>query len=374
MPPDIKVIKLKIRRGTDADRKLIKLDQGELGFTTDTQRVFVGNGVDSGGVVVGNKVYAPVNNTYNHLSTINAQVGDIQPLSGVSYQLIGTDYTQLSNWSLFSPRLNTTYLKYSNDQTGVLTLTPASIDSSVLSTTTLSSTTINFNSSKINVNYDTSIFGATTQLTILTGGINANHISTSALGQGLTGGSGTLLKVDVDGTTIGFAGNKLQLISSPVTALRVENLGLGFNTYYTTSGINIQTVITGVSSDSLAIGGDGVLLFSSPPLTAVGTFELPYVTAEDGYITQIASSIYDILSVSSTNPTMSAYNGIVNQLDSGWSGNKQTVITAISAGGTISLSSAGFVVFRGQEATRRDGSIYTNSFAIPVFSLPFDIP
>lgn len=374
MPPDIKVIKLKIRRGTDADRKLIKLDQGELGFTTDTQRVFVGNGVDSGGVVVGNKVYAPVNNTYNHLSTINAQVGDIQPLSGVSYQLIGTDYTQLSNWSLFSPRLNTTYLKYSNDQTGVLTLTPASIDSSVLSTTTLSSTTINFNSSKINVNYDTSIFGDTTQLTILTGGINANHISTSALGQGLTGGSGTLLKVDVDGTTIGFAGNKLQLISSPVTALRVENLGLGFNTYYTTSGINVQTVITGVSGSSLAIGASGLLLFNSPPLTAVGTFELPYVTAEDGYITKIASSIYDILSVSSTNPTMSAYNGVVNQLDNGWTGSSPTVITAISAGGTISLSSAGFVVFRGQEATRRDGSIYTNSFAIPVFSLPFDIP
>ena len=374
MPPDIKVIKLKIRRGTDADRKLIKLDQGELGFTVDTQRVFVGNGVDSGGVVVGNKVYAPVNNTYNHLSTINAQVGDIQPLSGVSYQLIGTDYTQLSNWSLFSPRLNTTYLKYSNDQTGVLTLTPASIDSSVLSTTTLSSTTINFNFSKINVNYDTSIFGATTQLTILTGGINANHISTSALGQGLTGGSGTLLKVDVDGTTIGFAGNKLQLISSPVTALRVENLGLGFNTYYTTSGINVRTVITSVSGDSLAIGGDGVLYLNSPPLTAVGTFELPYVTAEDGYITKIASSIYDILSVSSTNPTMSAYNGVVNQLDNGWTGSNRTIITAISAGGTISLSSAGFVVFRGQEATRRDGSIYTNSFAIPVFSLPFDIP
>jgi hypothetical protein len=374
MPPDIKVIKLKVRRGSDAERRQIKLDQGELGFTTDTQRLFVGNGVDTGGIVVGNKVYAPVNNTYNHLSTINAQVGDIQPLSGVSYQLIGTDYTQLSNWSLFSPRLNTTYLKYSNDQTGVLTLTPASIDSSVLSTTTLSSTTINFNSNKINVNYDTSIFGATTQLTILTGGINANHISTSALGQGLTGGSGTLLKVDVDGTTIGFAGNKLQLISSPVTALRVENLGLGFNTYYTTSGINIRTVITGVSSDSLAIDGDGVLLFSSPPLTAVGTFELPYVTAEDGYITQIASSIYDILSVSSTNPTMSAYNGVVNQLDNGWTGSNRTIITAISAGGTISLSSAGFVVFRGQEVIRRDGTTSTNSFAIPVFSLPFDIP
>jgi hypothetical protein len=375
MPPDIKVIKLKIRRGTDADRKLIKLDQGELGFTTDTQRVFVGNGVDSGGVVVGNKVYAPANNTYNHLSTINAQVGDIQPLSGVSYQLIGTDYTQLSNWSLFSPRLNTTYLKYSNDQTGVLTLTPASIDSSVLSTTTLSSTTINFNSSRINVNYDASIFGATTQLTILTGGINASHISPSTLGKGLTGGNGTPISVDVDGTTISFAGNKLQLISSPVTALRVENLTRGFNTYYTTTGVDVRTVITGVSGTSLGIGGEGILYLNSPPLTAFGSFELPYVTAEDGYITQIASSIYDILSVDSAVPRMSAYNGVVNQLFAGWTGdNNQTTINAISAGGPITLSSAGFVVFRGQQKIRRDGSIYTNSFAIPVFSLPFDIP
>jgi hypothetical protein len=375
MPPDIKVIKLKIRRGTDADRKLIKLDQGELGFTTNTQRVFVGNGVDLGGIVVGNKIFAPVNNTYNHLSTINAQVGDIQPLSGVSYQLIGTDYTQLSNWSLFSPQLNTTYLKYSNDQTGVLTLTPASIDSSVLSTTTLSSTTINFNSNKINVNYDTSIFGATTQLTINTGGINANHISTSALGQGLTGGNGTPISVDVDGTTISFAGNKLQLISSPVTALRAENLTRGFNTYWTTTGVDVRTVITGVSGDSLGIGGEGILYLNSPPLTAFGSFELPYVTAEDGYITQIASSIYDILSVDSAVPRMSAYNGVVNQLGDGWIGdNNQTTINAISAGGPITLSSAGFVVFRGQQAIRRDGSIYTNSFAIPVFSLPFDIP
>jgi len=375
MPPDIKVIKLKIRRGTDADRKLIKLDQGELGFTVDTQRVFVGNGVDSGGVVVGNKVYAPVNNTYNHLSTINAQVGDIQPLSGVSYQLIGTDYTQLSNWSLFSPRLNTTYLKYSNDQTGVLTLTPASIDSSVLSTTTLSSTTINFNSSKINVNYDTSVFGATTQLTILTGGINSTHISPSTLGLGLTGGNGTPIRVDVDGTTIGFAGNKLQLISSPVTALRVENLDLGFNTYYTTSGIKIQTVIAGVDTTSFSICANNILALKSPPLTATGTFELPYIVSDKGYIAKIASSIYDILSVDSSNPRMSAYNGAVNQRNTGWFGsNPQTVITAISAGGSISLSSAGFIVFRGQEAVRRDGTITTNSFAIPVFSLPFDIP
>lgn len=373
MPPDIKVIKLKIRRGTDADRKLIKLDEGELGYTTDTYRVFVGDGVLPGGRVVGNKVFTPVNNTYNSLSTINAQVGDIVPLSGVNYQLINTDYTQLSNWSLFSPRLNTTYLKYSNDQTGILTLVPGSIDSSVLSTTTLSSTTINFNSNKINVNYDTSIFGATTKLTILSGGLSSIHISPNALGPGLSGGNGTPIGVDVDGTTIGFVGNKLQLISSPVTALRVENLGAGFLTTYTLTGINVQTVVAGIDTNSFVLSAGNILALKSPPLTADGTFDMPYIVSDNGYIAHIASSIYDILSCDDN--AAPGYIGAVNQLSEGWPGlETHTIVQAMSANGTsISLSSAGFVVFRGQSQVR-NGARTPNSFAIPVFSLPFDIP
>lgn len=373
MPPDIKVIKLKIRRGTDADRKLIKLDQGELGFTTDTERVFVGNGVDSGGIVVGNKIFTPNNSSYNQLSTINAQMGDIVPLSGVAYQLTSTDYTQLSNWSLFSPRLNTTYLKYSNDQTGVLTIVPGSINTAVLNTVTLSSTTINFNSSRLNVNYDTSIFGATTNLTILSGSLNASHISSSTLGKGLTGGDGVPFKVDVDGVTIDFVGNKLQLISSPVTALRVQNFGRGFTTTYTTTGVNIQAVVGGIDTTAFGLSAGNILTLNSPPLTATGQFDLPYIQSDGGFIAHIASSIYDILSCEDA--THPEYAGAVNQLTEGWYGSTaHTIIDTLSANGaTVSLSSAGFVVFRGQNQVR-NGNRTPNSFAIPVFSLPFDIP
>jgi hypothetical protein len=49
------VVKLLIRRGTDLQRQSVVLSQGELGFTTDTQRLFVGNGVATGGIIVGNK-------------------------------------------------------------------------------------------------------------------------------------------------------------------------------------------------------------------------------------------------------------------------------------------------------------------------------
>lgn len=41
---------LRIRRGTDAQRQTALLDQGELAYTTDTQKLYIGNGSTVGGV------------------------------------------------------------------------------------------------------------------------------------------------------------------------------------------------------------------------------------------------------------------------------------------------------------------------------------
>ena len=49
------LLKLLVRRGTDFDRKQITLATGELGYTTDTERLYIGNGTDAGGILVGNK-------------------------------------------------------------------------------------------------------------------------------------------------------------------------------------------------------------------------------------------------------------------------------------------------------------------------------
>jgi hypothetical protein len=43
---------LRIRRGTDAQRQTALLDQGELAYTTDTQRLYIGDGATTGGVNV----------------------------------------------------------------------------------------------------------------------------------------------------------------------------------------------------------------------------------------------------------------------------------------------------------------------------------
>jgi len=69
------VVKILIRRGTDAERQLATLTEGELGYCIDTQRVFVGDGVTPGGIVVGNKFLGSINNKTSFNSI--AQLGDL---------------------------------------------------------------------------------------------------------------------------------------------------------------------------------------------------------------------------------------------------------------------------------------------------------
>jgi microcystin-dependent protein len=49
------LLKLLVRRGTNQDRKQIVLETGELGYATDTKRLYIGDGVTPGGILVGNK-------------------------------------------------------------------------------------------------------------------------------------------------------------------------------------------------------------------------------------------------------------------------------------------------------------------------------
>jgi len=49
------LLKLLVRRGTNFDRQQITLETGELGYSTDTKRLFIGDGTTKGGIIVGNK-------------------------------------------------------------------------------------------------------------------------------------------------------------------------------------------------------------------------------------------------------------------------------------------------------------------------------
>lgn len=79
------IVKVLIRRGTDSERQLTTLTEGELGYCIDTQRLFIGDGITPGGIVSGNKFLGFVGDPSSYNSI--AQDGDIV------YQTAGTTGT-----------------------------------------------------------------------------------------------------------------------------------------------------------------------------------------------------------------------------------------------------------------------------------------
>lgn len=90
------LLKLIVRQGNDADRNLILLDSGELGYTTDTERLFIGDGSTMGGRVVGNKYLGEG----DPITFSNAQVGDLvfYATNNSLYKYDGNGYNILANW------------------------------------------------------------------------------------------------------------------------------------------------------------------------------------------------------------------------------------------------------------------------------------
>jgi microcystin-dependent protein len=102
MPNSIEIfentlLQLITRQGTDNDRTEVILKSGELGYTTDTKRLFVGDGSEYGGNVVGNKFRGY---TTNLTSLGSGLVGDIAYKTDENsiYAIFSGDGTNSANW------------------------------------------------------------------------------------------------------------------------------------------------------------------------------------------------------------------------------------------------------------------------------------
>lgn len=95
------LLKLLIRRGSNAERKNITLSEGELGYTVDTQRLFVGDGATVGGVPASPHIYygASAPNTYTQAVQYDLAYDST---IGVLYILNNSDPTSLSNWKVLN--------------------------------------------------------------------------------------------------------------------------------------------------------------------------------------------------------------------------------------------------------------------------------
>ena len=107
MPKKIEIfentlLKLLIRRGTDADRKQVVLSEGELGYTIDTKRLYVGDGQTAGGILVGGDASGSgfLGSVPNVTTFTSAVVGSLayDNDNNVLYTFRGGSPSNIANW------------------------------------------------------------------------------------------------------------------------------------------------------------------------------------------------------------------------------------------------------------------------------------
>lgn len=161
--PDVQIAKIRVRQGPDAERKQVILETGELGFSTDTHRLVVGNGVVYGGVAAGAKSFvvsgaAPVPN--------GILPGDyVFNATTSAVSILPTDFDTLTTptWADFY-NINQGFVSVSGSYLtqsagNVIYLTPNSIDGNAISPSLFQTNNpVELNGGQIRLKYNTSHF------------------------------------------------------------------------------------------------------------------------------------------------------------------------------------------------------------------------
>jgi hypothetical protein len=397
--PDIKIVKLKLRRGTETQRKLVVLDQGELGYVTDTKRTFVGDGSTLGGTVIGTKIFTPI---ASNKTGLNAYAGDVVVENNLMYQLTGSNAGQLSAWKLISPIVDnstidlgasnalrikpdgvgiaqlgnityslggiimnntqglsanvdkTTIIVNTSNQLAISTVYASSIigqiNNSQINTATLAGSALQSVGNKLDVQVDNStIVISSNQLTvgtldaskISTGTFGANRIDASVVGQGLQGGGGVAISTSLDLNSLAFNNSNQIVLNTLYKAARIPlssndvNFG-GFTTSYATASA-LATINSALSTVStMIIIGAGTGYTSAPSVSVQPPSAAP------GFIPASASAVVynGMLSAITITNAGSGYN-FIPQIIIDPPPHRETlyqVVTATTTGGVIPVS------------------------------------
>lgn len=187
--PDIKIVKLKLRRGSDAQRKLVTLDQGEMGYVTDSKRVFVGDGTTAGGIVVGSRFFTPIPTNKTDLA---AYVGDVVVENSLMFQLTGADATDATNWVQISPKPDN------------LTITANGSNQLAVNAATMAGSAISIEDNKFNVAVDDSTISIVSNQLV----VSAASMAGSAINI-----EDNKFNIAVDNSTVGIVSNQITLSS-----------------------------------------------------------------------------------------------------------------------------------------------------------------
>lgn len=252
------LLKLLIRRGLDADRQNVVLTEGELGYTTDTKKLFVGDGQTSGGIPVGGNKF--LGSVANVTTLYNADIGDLaySTTTFKLYQFTGGDYSDINDWSVIGGvyySTDGTVIINANNGVSVGTISAANLTTDIAGNSiTLSNTNKITLSSQIAVD---TIKGLNSSYINFPGTLNINSIAYSWPEGGIAANS--YLQSDISGN----------LSWSPSISIASTNF------VYTSSGIipvgSIMPFISSANAPSgwLLCNGQSVAGSAYPELSAV---------------------------------------------------------------------------------------------------------
>tara|TARA_R100001463_G_scaffold20223_1_gene49331 strand:- start:29 stop:1060 length:1032 start_codon:yes stop_codon:yes gene_type:complete len=340
---DIEIVKLKIRRGTDSQRQVVTLEQGELGYTTDTKRVFVGDGATPGGNIIGNIAHPPITVGSRTLLS-NATIGDLVYDNNFLYQLSAADYASAKSWSYIGTRVDPD--TFSFDAENKLRFQTNSIAASSLKADVIySQGGLAFNNVEgLSANIDDTTIGITATNLLSVINIGVDEISRASFANGISGGNGDIISIEAT-ENFTYTSGKLELSAVPHAALT--------NT--------IDTDDFTLAANKLALKEK--FIATGSPLASVSR-------DANGLVTTLSSSIFDALTANGGDTN--AFNGYGNKDNIRNVTVRQTDVNCISGNydrsvvETIVLSSAGFMTL--PQGVSPTGSPQTlDRFAIPIF-------
>lgn len=360
---NIQISKLKFRRGTNAQRLAIRLDQGEPGYTTDTNRLYIGNGVLSGGVSVTTKNHTPLTNYYS-LSDTYSEIGDIVSIDNIWYQLTANPYTDLTKWGKIATKISQ---EFEYDSSSTINLKLSGVSVSKINPNTVNNG-LYINDNKLQINYNPSFFSlSANKFSLNLGSITTRELLSSSFGNGLSGGNGNTVSLNVDPASFTFSNGALSANYSSIYN-SISSYG-GKTTFYTpAANTNILLTLQAKVGDVSTV--DGVLYQATNASTNLSS---AWTDISDKKAVQrsVFTTLTGNSTLNGTNTLSSIFNGTpAHNITGAIPGLKLTNFEAISSNGvstvTITLTSAGFLAYEG-DFTSKTGQPF-GRFAIPIFA------
>lgn len=288
------LLKLIVRQGPDSQRKQIILDVGELGYSTDTERLYIGDGVTAGGNPAGN-VFKGEQTTLSNIAISfgdNSEIGDLAFATtlGYLYKLTASPGTNPANWTAVGG-----IYKAGN---GTITVTSTSISVGKLSAGNIDSDAVTSPiyispiTSKVTLSstipVDVITTATATELTLpnnikLNGNIYKFQSNTLV--------DNTFAKIQSDGTL-----NWVKLSASDIST---NTITIANGLTATGNGLPITGTPTNALSSNIAIGLDSSIL------SAVNAFALNQIYWNEKW---------GILNISDANPSLSSFNSNTSSL------------------------------------------------------------